>query len=81
MSYTKAPKNHGEFSGGPGLVDPEQRKDRNIGPATGPLVDERVGEELLEIYATNPAIADEDLATVQIERPTKKQIADLTGDV
>lgn len=47
MAYTadSIPSDHGEFSGGPGLIDPELRKDRVLTPE----------QRLLEMYATNPA--------------------------
>ena len=45
MPYSKAPRSHTEFGGGPGLIDPVARLDRTITPE----------EELIEIYATNPA--------------------------
>jgi hypothetical protein len=47
MAYTASsiPKNHGEFSGGPGLIDPETRKDRE-----GLTVD----EQRMEVMFTNP---------------------------
>ena len=47
MAYTRdtIPKSHGEFSGGPGLIDPEVRKDRVA------LTNE---DRLREMYATNP---------------------------
>lgn len=44
MAYNKAPSDHSEFGGGPGLVDPELRKDRALEPR----------DQLLEIYATDP---------------------------
>ncbi len=48
MAYTKdsIPKSHGEFSGGPGLIDPELRKDR---------VALTVDDQRMEIMFTNPA--------------------------
>ena len=47
MAYTAGsiPKDHGEFSGGPGLIDPEVRKDRE-----GLTVDDL----RMEIMFTNP---------------------------
>ena len=48
MPYVKAPKGHSEFGGGAGLIDPMVRKDRALSAQ----------EELIEIYATNPAAAD-----------------------
>lgn len=44
MVYRKAPADHSEFGGGPGLIDPESRKDRTI----------EGHQELWEIYASNP---------------------------
>jgi hypothetical protein len=48
MAYNKAPVGHTEFGGGPGLIDPEARKDRNL---TGE-------QQLMEIYATDPGRAE-----------------------
>jgi hypothetical protein len=45
MPYSKVPKDHTEFGGGPGLIDPMNRADRTLTPE----------EELIEIYATDPA--------------------------
>lgn len=49
MAYTKdsIPNDHSEFGGGPGMIDPEARKDRALEPY----------QELWEIHATNPASA------------------------
>lgn len=52
------PADHTEFGGGPGLIDNVRRAGRVVGENSGPLVDDRVGEELWEIYATNPADPD-----------------------
>jgi hypothetical protein len=38
------PKDQGEFSGGPGIIDPVRRKDRTLSAE----------ERLKEVYATNP---------------------------
>jgi len=81
MAYEKAPANHTEFGGGEGMIDPEMRKDRIIGQSAETLAERHLGEELWEIYATNPSVADEELDKVLIERPTAAQIAALTGDV
>lgn len=63
MAYRKAPKGHTEFGGGPGLIDPESRKDRN-------LTNE---EELYEMYASNPNDAKTPMAEVDLEyRPLPK---------
>lgn len=45
MPYSKEtiPPNHTEFGGGPGMIDPVMRADRNLRPE----------EELWEIYATD----------------------------
>ena len=45
MAYTKdtVPSDHSEFGGGPGLIDAEVRKDRDITATEG----------LMEIYATD----------------------------
>lgn len=56
-----------EFGGGPGLIDATRRAERVIGQATGGPGG--VGEELMEIYATNPADPNSDPETAQIERP------------
>lgn len=48
MAYNKAPAGHTEFGGGPGIIDPELRKDRNV----------TAEESLVEIYATHPHRAD-----------------------
>lgn len=47
MPYSREsiPKSHTEFGGGPGLIDPVLRADRNLTPE----------QELMEIYATNPS--------------------------
>lgn len=47
MTYTKdsIPRGHTEFGGGPGLIDPEMRKDRRLRPE----------QRMWELYATNPA--------------------------
>jgi hypothetical protein len=50
------------------LIDPTRRAERVIGQQAGPLV-QGVGEELMEIYATDPTKQGEDLAKVQLERP------------
>lgn len=58
MSYAKAPSDHGEFSGGPGLIDPERRKDRQV----------TAEEELVELYATNPADPNSEPSTVDLDK-------------
>jgi len=40
------PLDHSEFGGGRGLIDPERRRQRRLEPH----------EEMLEIYATDPAL-------------------------
>lgn len=65
MAYRKAPKGHTEFGGGPGLIDPEARKDRNLTPE----------EQLMEIYASNPydgvtPLEDVDLNYRPLPKPT-----------
>lgn len=65
MPRVKAPKDHSEFGGGGGLVDPVRRADRIVGSAAGPTP-QGVAEELWEIYATDPSKADENLAEVEI---------------
>jgi hypothetical protein len=63
MAYTGAsiPEDHTEFGGGPGLVDPQLRKDR--------VFDSQPYAELWEVYATNPADENSDPETVTLERP------------
>lgn len=53
------PKDHTEFGGGAGLIDSVSRADRALDPE----------QELMEIYATNPADEKSDPATVKLERP------------
>lgn len=70
-------RNHGEFSGGEGLInDEERRAARVIGQEAGPLV-QGPNEELMEIYATNPAytIAPEGSGLAQNSEP---ETSDLT---
>lgn len=66
-------KGHSEFGGGEGLfgdgVTSGRRRSRVIGNESGSAVMYNLGEELREIYATDPAVAGQDLATVQVERP------------
>lgn len=57
MAYNKAPADHTEFGGGPGLIDPMRRSDRAISPE----------ESMMEIYATDPSDAQSDPATVNLE--------------
>lgn len=69
MTYKRTPAGHTEFGGGPGLVDPERRKDRALEPH----------EELWEIYATNPMDPEADPATSDLEyipRPKPVEWAD-----
>lgn len=56
MAYNKAPADHTEFGGGPGLIDPMRRADRAISPE----------EALMEIYATDPSDPKSDPATVSL---------------
>ena len=54
---------HGEFSGTAGLInDEERRAARVIGQEAGPLV-QGPNEELMEIYATNPAFLEAEAGT------------------
>lgn len=55
-------KGHGEYSGGPGLTDPEARA---VGPEKGAVPPEVA---LWEIYATETTKV-EDLGAVKLERP------------
>lgn len=62
MPYRKAPTGHSEYGGGPGLIDPEVRKDRALSSA----------DELIEIYSTNPTDPDtspEDVDIHQFPKP------------
>lgn len=56
MVYPQVPPEHSEFGGGPGLIDPKLRAARVVTPE----------EELIEIYATNPADPDAEQATSDI---------------
>ncbi len=65
MSYSKAPSGHTEFGGGPGLIDPELRKDRNL----------TAEEEMMEMKLSNPndantAMQDVDLYYQPAPKPT-----------
>lgn len=64
MPYSKnsIPKDHTEFGGGPGLIDPVLRKDRL-------LTNE---EQLIEIYATNPAGGEGAQGTTDAEIAARK---------
>lgn len=57
MPYRKAPSDHTEFGGGPGLIDPAARADRNISAE----------QSLLEIYATDPSDPESDPALVNLK--------------
>lgn len=59
MPYKKVPKGHSEFGGGPGMIDPVVRKDRAL----------EDHQQLWELYATDPAKADSEPETSQVERP------------
>lgn len=65
MPYKKVPADHSEFGGGPGLIDPVRRADRVIGQETYAIP--MVGEEAMEIYATNPADPAADPATADLK--------------
>lgn len=69
MAYagSTVPSEHGEFSGG-GMIDPQRRADRLVGQEAGV---QHMGEELWEVYATNPARSDEDLSEVAVPRVLK----------
>jgi len=63
MAYRKAPKDHTEFGGGSGLIDPESRKDRNLSPY----------EEMLEMKLSNPNDAKTPVEEVDLNyRPSPK---------
>lgn len=64
MPYKKAPAGHTEFGGGPGLIDPEARKDRAVEP----------WEAAMEMRASNPLdpktpIQETDLTAVPMPKP------------
>lgn len=65
-SSRKVTKVDSEFGDGKGLIDPIRRAERVIGQEAGPLA-QRVGEELLEIYATNPADPNSEPATSDLK--------------
>jgi hypothetical protein len=63
MPYKKAPSGHTEFGGGPGLIDPMSRANRNL----------TAEEELLEMYASNPNDGKTPLQEVDLDyRPLPK---------
>jgi hypothetical protein len=51
-------RSHGEFSGGPGLVDPVRRADRVLEPH----------EEVWEIYALSPEKSDGEASEADLDR-------------
>jgi hypothetical protein len=53
MPRKRAPIDHTEFGGGPGLIDPVLREDRLVS----------ANDQLKEIYATNPNDPEADPAT------------------
>jgi hypothetical protein len=55
-----------EFGDGGGLIDPIRRAARVIGQDADPTGYQRAGEELWEIYATNPSNVDADPATAEL---------------
>jgi len=63
-------RGHGEFSGGPGMFgdgEPSERRSaRVIGNDSGTAVMYNLGEELKEIYATDPMVAGQDLSSVVV---------------
>lgn len=62
MPYKKVPTGHTEFGGGPGMIDPQRRKDRVFEGEDG-------AQELWEIYATVPHDPESEPETSQVERP------------
>jgi hypothetical protein len=62
-------RGHGEFSGGPGLIDPVRRAERVVGNDSGTAVMYNLGEELKEIYATDPADEASTPENAVVERP------------
>lgn len=75
MAYNRdsIPLSHTEFGGGPGLIDPEQRKDR---------VFTELHMQLWETYATNPAppgvaVAPPGLTQAQAELAMEQRAAEI----
>lgn len=62
MAYDEIPKDHTEFGGGGGIIDPELRKDRVLSSA----------EEMREIYALDNRRDDESVAEVEIGRRDRR---------
>lgn len=58
MAYKDIPKGHTEFGGGPGMIDPERRKDRVVSAE----------EEMRELYATDNMDSGESLEEVDVPR-------------
>lgn len=69
MPYKKVPKGHSEFGGGPGMIDATRRADRAVGTNTDAMGYQNMGEELWEVYATNPADPESSPETSTVERP------------
>lgn len=69
MVRSKAGAEDGEFSGSAGIIDAVRRNARVIGQASGPLVDERVAEEIWEIYAVDVNDPTSTPETARVERP------------
>lgn len=61
MAYQKAPADHTEFGGGPGIMDTEARKDRAFRGDQQHI-------PITEVYATNPADPNSDPTSVPLER-------------
>ena len=55
-----------EFGDGPGLIDPIRREERVIGQEATAMGYQRMGEELWEVYATNPADPNADPTTAPL---------------
>lgn len=66
-SSRKVTKNDSEFGDGKGLIDPIRRAERVVGQEATALGVQRLGEELLEIYATNPANPNSEPATSDLK--------------
>lgn len=74
MPYSRdsIPTNHSEFGGGAGPIDPVLRDDRVLTPE----------QELMEIYATNPASPGDAYAPpIGGVAPTEEQLAAAVGRV
>jgi len=65
MGYSKVPDGHGEYSGGGGLIDESNRKERIFDQG-------EQGLQLTEVYATNPADPESDPLTVGLDPESRR---------